>query len=648
MQEIKDYISASNKIVLSLMYLNNYPTSKEIKLEDIKDYNPGHLGCSTSINFILANLNHFLNANNLTSKTVVGTGHAGASLITNLWLNGTLEKTNSKYKRNREGLNNLIKDFGVLIRSEINPEYPETIYDGGELGYSLGVSLGYAIDTEEDIIPCIIGDGECETGSLSSSWQVPKILDTKSKVVPIINLNGLKMGSSSILSKLNNEDLIKYFSSLGYNIYIVDAIENDINKSIEEMQKALKEATNTKQPLIIFKSKKGYTLPQVDNLVLEGNTIVHKNPLNNYSKEEKRRIVNELFNSYKVDIFDENGNLKPMFNNFSTSTINNKEKDIKYPEQDITSLDEYIYNLLESNNGIAFSPDEIVSNAFPKTSKKSIEMLNENVLQALYQGYVEAGNTGVYISYEGFLPILSSMITQYYKRLKQKDIHGREKTKPLNYILTSTNFENTYSHQNPDIVNTLLEKNDKYYNIIYPKDKESATLFFKKYFNIKDSINMLIYSKRHNKKYNPSDDDIEVIIDSTNPDLVLCATGDYMLDQIMEVYNDLKDNYNIKVIYVSKPQILSVKSNNSLTEEEYDYYLNNNIPKLYLYSGYSYTLKALLYERKDDIDIYGYNEGVCAFGNSMNNYDCNDLNKYDLINICKEKIDSKKNILERK
>ena len=647
MQEIKDYINASNKIVLALMYLNNYPNNREIELSDVKDYNPGHLGCSTSINFILANLYHYLNENNLTSKTIIGTGHAGASLITNLWLNSTLEKNNPKYKRNIDGLNNLIKDFGVLIRSEINPEYPESIYDGGELGYSLGVSLGYAINTEEDLIPCIIGDGESETGTLSSSWQIPKILKTKSKVIPIINLNGLKMGSESILSKLNNKDLDKFFSSLGYNVYIVDAIENDIDTSIDEMQKVLKECTDIDQPLIVFKSKKGYTLPKVNNIEFEGNTLVHKNPLNNYSKEEKREIINELFKNYQVDIFDDKGNLKPYFDKFTITKKENKSNEIIYPNKDITNIDEYLYNLLENNNGIAFSPDEIVSNAFPQTQKKSLEMLNENVLQALYQGYVEAGNTGVYISYEGFLPVLSSMITQYYKRLKQKDKHGREKRSALNYILTSTNFENTYSHQNPDIVNSLLEKDDKYYNIIYPKDKNSATLFLKKYFNTKDIINMIIYSKRHNKEYTPNDKDIEEIIECDNPDIVLCATGDYMLDQIMEVYNELKEEYKIKVVYVSKPQILSVNSNEKLTDEEFNNYFNKDIPKLYLYSGYPYTIKGLLYERNDDIDVYGYDEGVSAFGNSMNNYDCNGLNKQRLIDICKEKIDRKRLVLER-
>lgn len=634
MHEIEEYFKAANSIVIALMYLNKYPINKEIDINNLKDNNPGHLGCATSINFILGNLNYFLNKNNLSSKTIIGTGHAGASLIANQWLNGTLEKNNIKYKRNIEGLNNLIKDFGEIIRTEINPEYPQNIYDGGELGYSLGVSNGYAINSKQDIIPCIIGDGECETGTLSSSWQLPKVLKTKSKVLPIINLNGLKMSSESILSKLNNKELENIFKSLGYDIYIVDT--NSINV-IEEMQKSLENCLKENNPLLIFKSKKGYTLPKINNINLEGNILVHKNPLSNYSKKEKLQIVKELMNRYQIDLFDNEGNLNKKFKIFETNEKSEEKKEVLIPEINKKNIDEYLYELLDKNNGIAFSPDEILSNYFPKTSNKTIEILNENLLQALYQGYVEAGNIGIYISYEGFLPIISSMITQYYKRLKQKDINNNEKCRSLNYILTSTCFENTYSHQNPDIVNTLYEKNDKYYNIIYPKDKKSATLFLKKYFAIKDNINMIIYSKRHNKSYNSNDLDIEEIVKCNNPDLILCATGDYMLDQIMEIYEELKEEYKIKVVYISKPQILSIYSKDSLTEEEYKKYFNSNVPKIYLYSGYSYSLKGLLYERNDKFNIFGYDEGINSLGNKENNLKSNEIDKDSIINICKNK-----------
>lgn len=111
-----------------------------------------------------------------------------------------------------------------------------------------------------------------------------------------------------------------------------------------------------------------------------------------------------------------------------------------------------------------FSPDELFSNKFGKLSSNAIEILNENLLQALYQGYIQAGNNGLFISYEGFMPIITSMLAQYYKYLMQKQVllHN-ENTCSMNYLLTSTCFENTYSHQNPEFVNALLQRYDSFY-----------------------------------------------------------------------------------------------------------------------------------------------------------------------------------------
>ena len=88
---IKKYFYNLNYIVLCEMNLNEYLKPDVIEEKDLKKYNPGHLGTSLSLNFIQANLNYFLNKNKLTSKTVIGTGHAGVSLISNLWLNGILK-----------------------------------------------------------------------------------------------------------------------------------------------------------------------------------------------------------------------------------------------------------------------------------------------------------------------------------------------------------------------------------------------------------------------------------------------------------------------------------------------------------------------------------------------------------------------------
>ena len=103
-QLIEDHFKSANYITLCQMYLNNYVASNDIKESDLKGYNPGHLGTSLSLNFILANLNYFLNSNNLSSRLIIGTGHSGVSLLANQWLNGTLSKYYPKYSNDKEGL----------------------------------------------------------------------------------------------------------------------------------------------------------------------------------------------------------------------------------------------------------------------------------------------------------------------------------------------------------------------------------------------------------------------------------------------------------------------------------------------------------------------------------------------------------------
>lgn len=48
--------------------------------------------------------------------------------------------------------------------SHINAETPGTIHEGGELGYALAVSFGAVMDNPNLIVPCIVGDGEAESG----------------------------------------------------------------------------------------------------------------------------------------------------------------------------------------------------------------------------------------------------------------------------------------------------------------------------------------------------------------------------------------------------------------------------------------------------------------------------------------------------
>lgn len=659
---IKKYFYNLNYIVLCEMYLKEYLKADDLENRDLKSYNPGHLGTSLSLNFIQANINYFLNKNKLSSKIIIGTGHAGVSLISNLWLNGTLHIYYPKYSMNKDGLNNLIYDFGSVIRSEINPQYPETIYDGGELGYSLGVAYGYALESDEDIIPCIIGDGEAETGTLCSAWQLNKILDTKSKVLPIINLNELKMGSQSFLSRFTNEQLIDYYSSMGYQVSVVDSTtEKDLLKVIYLMQSALNKVLDEDHPLIIFRSKKGFTLPNVNDLVFEGNINVHKNPLQNYSIDEKLNVIKSFLTHYETELFDKFNNLIFDYQKFKTNSsnhrlleINNIDVENKNELDNMELLEKYLLKFVTLNDFMIFSPDELFSNKLGKLSSNTIEILNENLLQSLYQGYIQSGHNGLFVSYEGFMPIITSMVAQYYKYLKQKyELNNKSDTFSMNYLLTSTSFENTYSHQNPEFVNTLLQRDDSFYSVLYPKDGSNLVKCIESAIISKNKINVIVKSKRHLTNYQSYDNtniNIENIIDCEYPDLILCSTGDYMIEQTIKLYNKLKEEYpNIKIVYVTNPKILDIRSKSALSETDFYKFFNEGVPVIYLFSGYPHIIQSLLYDRNIDCEVFGYDDQISTRGHLKNNLEANNLSIQDIEETIRKKLAKKRlKILRRK
>lgn len=602
-ERIDNYINYANYCTLSLMYTNS---------NGIKKYGTGHFGCSYGINFILGHLYDFYNRNNLTHREVIGTGHAGVSLITNLWLSNCLDN----YPVNQDGFDKLRDDFGKIIRTEINSSYPYNIYDGGELGYSLSNAYGYALDNEIDIVACIIGDGEAETGSITSSYYLSKILKTKSKVLPIINLNGYKMGSSSILSMYKDSELKNYYTSLGYNVFIVD------NNS-KDMYEVLEKVLEIDNPLIVLKSPKGYKGYDCDTIKISGSIISHKDPLKNIEENRRIDIINKWIDSYHIKLFDEKF-YKTIYNNkyIEDKKTNNK---LIINNNKYNSNMEYLDKYLNDNNILIFSPDEIRSNKI--SSLNVIEMLNENVINGVYQGYTSSGNKGIFIGYEGFMSIISSMVNQYLKSMLQNN-----NLNSMTYILSSTWEENTYSHQSPSFVDELLLHDSKHINIYYPMDGKSLVYYTNKSLESDNSINVIVSSKGKIKQYNYDlYNDIMVIEKEDNYRIVLVATGDYMLEHIIKVSKLLKNkDIYCKIIYVSNISILNKMENNIFYS-----YFDIDKPIIYCYHGYSNTIKAYLFNRLSNIDIRGYSDLSYITGSiedkiAKNNMKISDLEKHIL------------------
>lgn len=605
LNKIKKYQRLANYITVLEMYLkDNLFLERELRKEDLKRISVGHWGCSPSINFLYSHLNSYSKRKNKKLKIVVGTGHAGASVMANLYLMGK-----TQYERNIKGLKRFISDFGTKIRTEINPSYNGTYYDGGELGYSLAFSYGMSLNTD-DLVVCIFGDGEAETATLSASLKLVKLL--KSNILPILNLNGLKMGSRSIYSLYTDSELINHFNSYGYKTFIVT---ND-----KQMYKLLNKIEKYENPFIIYKNKKGFN--SLD--YIEGSLLSHKNPLSNLDENKKVKEIEKWLLSYRLDYFIDKDILdiipKNKKDKLTKLKLPNIEKYESYKEEksNITILKHYLRKVMYDNNFYLFSPDELVSNKLGDLKgNKVFEMLSENVLEGMYQGLVQSGGSGIYISYEAFMPIVSSMISQYLKYIYQSKKILREEKNGLTFVLTSTSYENNYSHQNPEFVNTLLDKEYDFINVLYPKDSNSLIKCVDKCLKLKDYINIITVSKGIQKQYQSLEEsniDIEVLIDHDEVDLVIAVTGDYLLNEAYKIINN--SNKKIRLVYVTNLKVLD--SNNrfkeALSDKEFNKYFGDK-KVIYLFHGYKSVIRNLMFNRKVNIKIYGYMDKSDICGN---------------------------------
>ena len=163
---------------------------------------------------------------------ISGPGHGGEAIVSNVYLEGTYSKYYKDISMDENGMKKLFKQFSFPrgISSHVAPETPGSINEGGELGYSLAHAYGAVLDNPNLIAACVIGDGEAETGPLSTSWHINKIINKHKDgvVLPILHLNGYKISNPTILSRISDEELKNLFKGYGYEPIIVKG--NSLNE----------------------------------------------------------------------------------------------------------------------------------------------------------------------------------------------------------------------------------------------------------------------------------------------------------------------------------------------------------------------------------------------------------------------------------
>jgi xylulose-5-phosphate/fructose-6-phosphate phosphoketolase len=337
------YWFAANYLCVGQIYLMDNPLLREpLKKEHIKPRLLGHWGTSAGQNFIYVHLNRLIRETSADMIYISGPGHGGPTLNACAYLEGTYTDVHPEITQDIYGMRLLFRSFSTPggIPSHCGPHTPNSMHEGGELGYSLVHAFGAAFDNPELIVACVVGDGEAETCPLEGSWKSADFLNPArdGAVLPILHLNGYKISGPTVLARRSDEDIARLYEGFGYAAYFVEGDDPPIvhqlfaaaldrcYAEIRAIQKAARSsggkpgsgdakigASNLPSwPMIVLRTPKGWTCPkQVDGLPIEGTFRAHQVPLANVREDDKHlKMLEAWMQKYKPgELFDEDGRL---------------------------------------------------------------------------------------------------------------------------------------------------------------------------------------------------------------------------------------------------------------------------------------------------------------------------------------------------
>ncbi|MYT75128.1 MULTISPECIES: phosphoketolase family protein [unclassified Streptomyces] len=325
---------AANYLSVGQIYLLDNPLlTRPLAAEHIKPRLLGHWGTSPGLNLVHTHVNRAVRARGLDALCVWGPGHGGPAVLANAWLDGSYTEVYPDVTRDAAGMRRLFRQFSFPggVPSHVAPETPGSIHEGGELGYSLAHAYGAALDNPGLLVPCVVGDGEAETGPLAASWHSTKFVDPvhDGAVLPILHLNGYKIGNPTVLARLPESELDDLLRGFGHEPVHVTGREplrvhrelaralDDCLDRIARIQHEARTAGNTARPrwpMIVLRTPKGWTGPRtVDGEPVEDTWRSHQVPLANVRENpEHLAQLEKWLRSYRPEkLFDAQGRPTP-------------------------------------------------------------------------------------------------------------------------------------------------------------------------------------------------------------------------------------------------------------------------------------------------------------------------------------------------
>lgn len=468
-------------------------------------------------------------------------------------------------------------------------------------------------------------------------------------------------------------------------------------------------------PMIVLATPKGWTGPKVvDDLPIEGSFRAHQVPLlvSETSPPEHLEQLEAWLRSYRPEeLFDDTGRLIPqlarlaprgqrrmganphanggqLLRPLAMPEFRDYAIDVPAPTavqaSCMRTLGPFLRDVIGFNeaqqNFRIFSPDETLSNRLgavfeitnrqwdaethpsdeflAPTGRVMDGMLSEHQAEGWLEGYLLTGRHGIFHSYEAFIRIVDSMLTQHAKWLKMSgELPWRHNIASLNYLLTSHVWRqdhNGFTHQDPGFIDHLVNKKGETIRVYLPPDANTLLSTMDHCLRSKNYINLVICGKHEEA---PQFLDMDAAVkhctdgigvwewasndNGQEPDVVLASAGDVPTVEILAAVAIMRKylpELKIRVVNVVDLMRLQPESESphGLSDEQYDAIFTKGAHIIFAYHGYPWLIHRLTYRRTNrNLHVRGYKEE----GTITTAFDMTVLNNMDRYHLVMDTID---------
>jgi len=487
----------------------------------------------------------------------------------------------------------------------------------------------------------------------------------------------------------------------------MDWAVNDI-KAIQARARINGETVRPRWPMIVLRSPKGWTGPKiVDGLKVEGTFRSHQVPLIvDAAHPDHMGVLETWMKSYRPEeLFDANGRLiaklaelaplgdrRMSANRHANGGLllralhmpDFSDHALSVPSpgavtgQDTVVLGQFLRDIAKLNlaqrNFRIFGPDETLSNllgaVFEVTDRQwdaecvdddeSLapsgrvldSMLSENQCQGWLEGYLLTGRHGLFNTYEAFIRIVDSMVSQHAKWLKvTSELPWRRPISSLNYLLASHVWQqdhNGYTHQDPGFLDHVINKKADFVRVYLPPDANCLLSVFDHCLRSRNYVNVVVAGKHAMPQWLSMD---AAVLHCTQgvgiwqwasndqgsePDIVMACCGDTPTLEVLAAVSILREHLpalKIRVINVVDLMRLQSESEHphGLSDKDYDSLFTRDKHIVFGFHGYPSLVHRLTYRRTNrNLHVRGYNEE----GTITTPFDMrvqNDLDRFHLV-----------------